>query len=175
MRGDKAFSPLQGHWRGCCSDWNDCAPCLPLRVAYPRHLPRHVQGIHEQPRAFRRRVPGLIVEEVPEASLLWFGGRPQPAASGDCGPANASQSSLHRRAKAVVSANPGCLLQLMSGLRRIVVEIPTFYMGRTARCLVRGLTRDELPAPVAAASIVPEATNLPSALEDSMKFVEETQ
>ncbi|MDP9050076.1 MAG: heterodisulfide reductase-related iron-sulfur binding cluster, partial [Acidobacteriota bacterium] len=52
---------------------------------------------------------------------------------------------LATRADAVVSANPGCLLQLMSGLRRAgQKELPAFHMVELLDASIRGLSVDDL-------------------------------
>ncbi len=48
-------------------------------------------------------------------------------------------------AQAVISANPGCLLQLMNGLRRRgAAELPAFHMVELLDASIRGLTVDQL-------------------------------
>jgi len=106
---------------------------LPMRVAYHDacHL-RHAQAIHEQPRRLLATIPGLEVVEVEEASLCCGSAgvynllNPEPASQlGD----RKVEKLLATKAEAVISANPGCLLQLMSGLRRRGLQtMPTFHM-----------------------------------------------
>lgn len=85
----------------------------------PCHL-AHAQRITRQPRELLNSVPGLTLSEMPESSLC-------------CGSAgiynllqpDMSQKLLERKldnalstnADAIVSANPGCMLQIASGLR----------------------------------------------------------
>jgi glycolate oxidase iron-sulfur subunit len=122
---------------------------LDLRVAYHDacHL-RHAQGIHEQPRALLAEVPGLTVEEVPEASLCCGSAGVynllHPETADELGDRKV-QNLLSTGAEAVVSANPGCLLQLMSGLRRLGhKEMPTFHMVELLDASIRGLSREQL-------------------------------
>jgi len=122
---------------------------IPLRVAYHDacHL-RHAQGIHEQPRALLAEVPGLTVEEVPEASLCCGSAGVynllHPETADELGDRKVN-NLLSTGAEAVVSANPGCLLQLMSGLRRLGhKEMPTFHMVELLDASIRGLSREEL-------------------------------
>ena len=93
---------------------------LPMRVAYHDacHL-RHAQGVFEQPRRLLATIPGLEVAEIEEASLCCGSAgvynllHPEPANElGD----RKVENLLATKAQAVLSANPGCLLQLMSGL-----------------------------------------------------------
>ena len=94
---------------------------LPMRVTYqdPCHL-AHAQGIRAEPRALLRRVAGLELLEMVDADVC----------CGSAGFYNVSQPSYADRllepkidailatgADAVVTANPGCMLQLEAGLR----------------------------------------------------------
>jgi glycolate oxidase iron-sulfur subunit len=94
---------------------------LPLRVTYhdPCHL-AHGQRVRGEPRALLRAVPGLELVELREAELC----------CGSAGSYNLTEPAMARRllerkmghvqatgAEAVVSANPGCLLQLAAGVR----------------------------------------------------------
>jgi glycolate oxidase iron-sulfur subunit len=52
---------------------------------------------------------------------------------------------LATKAQAVISANPGCLLQLQSGLRRKgLAEMPTFHMIELIDASILGRSVDEL-------------------------------
>src|ERR1700733_11133686 len=95
---------------------------LPMRVAYHDacHL-RHAQAIHAEPRRLLATIPELEVAEIDEATLCCGSAgvynllHPEPANQlGDRKVTNL----LATKAEAVISANPGCLVQLMSGLRR---------------------------------------------------------
>jgi glycolate oxidase iron-sulfur subunit len=122
---------------------------LPLRIAYldACHL-RHAQGIHQQPRELLAGIPGLEVAEIAEASLCCGSAgvynllQPEPAQElGDRKVAHL----LATRAAAVVSANPGCLLQLMSGLRRRGEKaLPAFHMIELLDASIRGVPVEEL-------------------------------
>ena len=122
---------------------------LPLRVAYHDacHL-RHAQGIYQQPRQLLAGIPGLEVAEIAEASLCCGSAgvynllQPEPAQElGD----RKVTHLLATRAAAVVSANPGCLLQLMSGLRRRGEKtLPAFHMVELLDASIRGVPADEL-------------------------------
>ncbi len=95
---------------------------LEMTVTYqePCHLV-HAQRVSAQPRALLAAIPGLTLVEMPESSLC-------------CGSAgiynllqpDMSSQLLQRKldnagrtgAPTIVSANPGCMLQLQSGLRQ---------------------------------------------------------
>ena len=122
---------------------------LPMRVAYHDacHL-RHAQAVHEQPRRLLSTIPGLEVVEVEEASLCCGSAgvynllNPEPASQlGD----RKVEKLLATRAEAVISANPGCLLQLMSGLRRRGLQtMPTFHMVELLDASICNIAPDTL-------------------------------
>jgi glycolate oxidase iron-sulfur subunit len=106
---------------------------LPMRVAYHDacHL-RHAQAIYAEPRLLLATIPGLEIAEMEEASLCCGSAgvynllHPEPANQlGD----RKVENLIATRAEAVISANPGCLLQLMSGLRRRgLATMPAYHM-----------------------------------------------
>ncbi len=117
---------------------------LPMRIAYHDacHL-RHAQGIHQQPRQLLAGIPLLEVAEIAEASLCCGSAgvynllQPEPAEElGD----RKVTHLLATHSQAVVSANPGCLLQIMSGLRRRGEKtMPAFHMVELLDASIRGL------------------------------------
>ena len=104
-----------------------------MRVAYHDacHL-RHAQAIYDQPRRLLSSIPELEIVEIEEANLCCGSAgiynllNPGPASQlGD----RKVEKLLATNAEAVISANPGCLLQLMSALRRRGLQtVPTFHM-----------------------------------------------
>ena len=122
---------------------------LKMRVAYHDacHL-QHAQGVQAQPRKLLGGIPNLEVDEIPEGSLC----------CGSAGVYNLLQSEtadqlgdrkvenlLTTGAEAVLSANPGCLLQLMNGLRRRGLKaMPAFHMVELLDASIRGITAGEL-------------------------------
>jgi Fe-S oxidoreductase len=94
---------------------------LNMRVTYqePCHL-AHAQRITQAPRQLLKRIPSLEIVEMSESSLC----------CGSAGIYNLTQPAMSRRlrerkiqhtmetgAEVVITANPGCQLQLASGLR----------------------------------------------------------
>jgi glycolate oxidase iron-sulfur subunit len=94
---------------------------LPLRATYhdPCHL-AHGQKVRREPRTLLRAVPGLELVELGEADMC----------CGSAGIYNLTEPAMAERllarkmahveatgAAAVVTANPGCILQLAAGLR----------------------------------------------------------
>jgi len=122
---------------------------LPMRIAYHDacHL-RHAQGVYQQPRDLLAGIPGLEVAEIAESSLCCGSAgvynllQPEPAQQlGD----RKVGHLLATHADAVVSANPGCLLQLMSGLRRRGEKtLPAMHMVELLDASIRGIPADEL-------------------------------
>jgi len=122
---------------------------LKIRVAYHDacHL-QHAQGVQAQPRKLLGGIPQLEVAEIPEGSLC----------CGSAGVYNLLQSEtanqlgdrkvenlLTTGAEAVLSANPGCLLQLMNGLRRRGMKaMPAFHMVELLDASIRGVPADAL-------------------------------
>jgi glycolate oxidase iron-sulfur subunit len=122
---------------------------LPMRIAYHDacHL-RHAQGIYQQPRQLLAGIPGLEVAEIAESTLCCGSAgvynllQPEPAQQlGD----RKVTHLLATQANAGVSANPGCLLQLMSGLRRRGEKtMPAFHMVELLDASIRGVSADEI-------------------------------
>jgi glycolate oxidase iron-sulfur subunit len=94
---------------------------LPMRITYqdPCHL-AHAQGIRAEPRALLRRIGGVELIEMADADVC----------CGSAGSYNVTEPEYADRllepkidailatgAEAVVTANPGCMLQLQAGLR----------------------------------------------------------
>ena len=106
---------------------------LDLRVTYqePCHL-AHAQGIRRQPRELLSRVHGLELLEMADSDVC----------CGSAGSYNITQPDYADRllarkvdailatgAKAVVSANPGCMLQIESGLRARGSKLPVLHIA----------------------------------------------
>ena len=122
---------------------------LRLRLAYHDacHL-QHAQGVREQPRRLLAGIPDLEVAEIPEASLCCGSAGVfnllQPGTAAELG-ARKVDNLLSTGAAAVASANPGCLLQLMNGLRmRGLKTMPAFHMVELLDASLRGLSAEAL-------------------------------
>lgn len=81
----------------------------------------HAQGIRDQPRALLRGVPGFEVREIPDAEICCGSAgvynilNPGPASElGD----RKAQNIASTGAEVLVTANPGCLMQVTNALRR---------------------------------------------------------
>jgi glycolate oxidase iron-sulfur subunit len=158
LRDDPAWSARAAAFSAKCKDISEIlcelpaqAPRhpLPMRIAYHDacHL-RHAQAIFEQPRRLLSAIPNLEVVDVEEATLCCGSAgvynllNPEPASQlGD----RKVEKLLAANAEAVISANPGCLLQLMSGLRRRGLEaIPTFHMVELLDASIRNIPSETL-------------------------------
>jgi len=105
---------------------------VPMTVTY--HDPCHVvhgQKIRKEPRQLLAQVPGLKVVDLPESD--WCCGsagiynltQPEMAARLL---ARKVEHVLSTRAEAVVTANPGCILQIQQGLRERGRELAVLHL-----------------------------------------------
>ena len=82
----------------------------------------HAQGIRSQPRELLRAIPGLTLIEIAEADLCCGSAgiynllNPEPATElGD----RKARNVLATGASVLVTANPGCLMQIAASARRL--------------------------------------------------------
>jgi glycolate oxidase iron-sulfur subunit len=112
------------------------------RVAYHDacHL-AHAQGIRAEPRAVLATVPGLEVLEIREAEICCGSAgiynlvEPGPAA--ELGERKA-RNVLATGAQAVVTANPGCILQIRASLERLGEALPILHPVEVLDASIRG-------------------------------------
>jgi glycolate dehydrogenase iron-sulfur subunit len=158
LRDDPAWVERAAAFSAKCKDIAEflaelepIAPRHPLktRVAYHDacHL-QHAQGVREQPRSLLAKIPLLEVAEIPEASLCCGSAGVynllQPETANQLG-SRKVDNLLTTNADAVVSANPGCLLQLMNGLRqRGLNTMPAFHMIELLDASIRGISAERL-------------------------------
>jgi len=96
---------------------------VPVTVAYHDacHL-AHAQGIRSQPRALLRDIPELTLREIADPEIccgsagVWNLLNPKPAA--ELGERKA-RNVLATGADLLVTANPGCLMQVSASVRRL--------------------------------------------------------
>ncbi len=127
LRDDAAYAERAAALAAKCRDISEVLADLepraprhpvPLRVAYHDacHL-QHAQGVRAEPRRVLAAIPELDVREVPEGGLCCGSAGiynlVEPEAAGELGRRKA-RNVLATGADAVVSSNPGCLLQLAS-------------------------------------------------------------
>jgi glycolate oxidase iron-sulfur subunit len=116
---------------------------LPVTIAYHDacHL-SNAQGVRTQPRQLLTGIPGLELKEIAEAELCCGSAgvynllNPEPAAQlGDRKAANV----LATGAELLVTANPGCLMQVAAALRRRDASIALAHTVEVLDASLRGL------------------------------------
>jgi glycolate oxidase iron-sulfur subunit len=124
---------------------------LPITVAYHDacHL-AHAQGIRAQPRALLDGIPGLVVKEIADPEIccgsagVWNVLNPGPAAElGD----RKAKDVLATGAELLVTANPGCLMQVAAAVRRLGGEISLAHTAKVLDASIRGLPAAALLQP----------------------------
>ncbi|BCJ48702.1 glycolate oxidase iron-sulfur subunit [Actinoplanes sp. NBRC 14428] len=116
---------------------------LPLTVAYHDacHL-AHAQGVRAQPRTLLAGIPGLTVKEIADPEIccgsagVWNVLHPEPAA--ELGERKA-RAVLGTGAELLVTANPGCLMQVSAAVRRLGGEVATAHTAVVLDASLRGL------------------------------------
>jgi glycolate oxidase iron-sulfur subunit len=123
---------------------------LPLRVAYHDacHL-QHAQGVRTQPRQMLKTIPNLELLEIPDAALCCGSAGiynlVQPDTATQLGDLKV-QNCLSTNPDLIVSANPGCLVQLASGLKRAGKQIPVLHMIELMDAAIQGTPASDLQA-----------------------------
>jgi glycolate oxidase iron-sulfur subunit len=121
---------------------------VPARATYHDacHL-GHAQGITAAPRQLLAGVPGLEVREIPEAGMCCGSAGVynllQPEAAGELGQRKA-QSVLSTGAELLITANPGCSLQIASALE---AQGETIAIAHTAEILDASIRGVPAPGP----------------------------
>ncbi len=116
---------------------------LPVAVAYHDacHL-AHAQGVRAQPRALLREVPGLELREVPEGDLCCGSAGVynllHPDAAAELGDRKAA-GVLATGADVLVTANPGCLMQVAAALERSGARLALAHTVEVLDASIRGL------------------------------------
>ncbi|MEU0567079.1 heterodisulfide reductase-related iron-sulfur binding cluster [Nonomuraea sp. NPDC005983] len=116
---------------------------LPLTVAYHDacHL-AHAQGVRAQPRQLLRAIPGLTLREVPDAAICCGSAGTynlfQPEAARDLGDQKA-KAVASTGAELLVSANPGCTMQIVSAMRRGGADIRVAHTAEVLDASLRGV------------------------------------
>jgi glycolate oxidase iron-sulfur subunit len=121
---------------------------IALKVAYHDscHL-QHAQGVRSQPRAVLGKIPGLQLLEIAEPALCC--GSAGIYNLVNPGPARELGERKVRNALAttpdiVATGNPGCLLQLRSGLTAAGSQIPVLHMVQLVEASIRGASPESL-------------------------------
>ena len=121
---------------------------LPIKVAYQDacHL-GHAQGIRDAPRSLLRTIPGLdLVEPAEQAICCGSAGiynLVQPAAAAELGQRKAA-NVVRTGAKAYVSSNPGCLVQVSNDLRGSGWRLPALHPVELLDASIQGVSAGRL-------------------------------
>jgi glycolate oxidase iron-sulfur subunit len=110
----------------------------------------HAQGIRAEPRALLRQIPGLQLREIPEGELccgsagIWNILFPEPARElGDKKARNVASTG----ADLLVTANPGCLMQIGSAFERQGDRIAMAHTVEVLDASIRGVPARTLIGP----------------------------
>jgi glycolate oxidase iron-sulfur subunit len=141
LAGDPAWAERAERFAASVQDLSEflakaplAVPLRPVALRVTYHDPCHVvhgQKIRKEPRQLLAQVPGLTVVDLAESD--WC--------CGSAGIYNLTQPEMAGRllerkirhvletgAEAVVTANPGCILQIQAGLRARGAEIPVLHL-----------------------------------------------
>ena len=116
---------------------------LPVTAAYHDacHL-AHAQGITKEPRDLLRAIPGLNLVEVPDAGTCCGSAGVynllQPEAASELGGRKA-EAVLAAEAPLLISANPGCSLQIASALAQRGGHVAVAHTAEVLDASLRGL------------------------------------
>lgn len=121
---------------------------LPVTVAYHDacHL-AHAQGIRDQPRQLLAGIPGLELREISDPEIccgsagVWNVLNPEPAR--ELGDRKAAHV-LATGAALLVTANPGCLMQVATSVRRAGGTIALAHTAQVLDASIRGLPAEHL-------------------------------
>ena len=153
LRDDPVYAERARALAGKCKDISELLDELeplaprhpvPLRIAYHDacHL-QHAQGVTAAPRRVLQTIPDLELCEIPEAGICCGSAGVynlvEPDTAGDLGDRKA-RHILTTRAEAVVSSNPGCLLQIASRLAQAGTPTRTFHLVELVDTSIRGHT-----------------------------------
>ena len=129
LRNDPAYADRARAFASRCKDISEVladleprAPrgAVPLKAAYHDacHL-QHAQGVRAQPRRLLQTVPGVEIREIGESEICCGSAGIynllEPEAATELRDRKV-QNILKTDAQAIVSSNPGCLLQIATGL-----------------------------------------------------------
>lgn len=140
LRDDPAYSERALAFSAKCKDVSEILAELPahaprrpiaLRIAFhdPCHL-QHAQGLHEQPRAMLRTIPGLELLELPEAALCCGSAGVynlvQPQTAHELGQRKA-EKIVSVPVQVVATGNVGCQLQISALLSEAGHPLPVLH------------------------------------------------
>jgi glycolate oxidase iron-sulfur subunit len=121
---------------------------LPVQAAYHDacHL-GHAQRITAQPRALLAGIPGLTLAEIPDGGMCCGSAGiynlVQPEAARELGERKASAIST-TGAQLLISANPGCALQISAALAARGTTLPMAHVAEVLDASIRGAPASRL-------------------------------
>ena len=122
---------------------------LPVRAAYHDacHL-AHAQGVRLQPRDLLRAIPGLELLEIADSEICCGSAGVynlfQPATATELGDRKAAAVAA-TNADVLITANPGCLMQLQTALERRDERLPRLlHTAQVLDASIRGLSIPDL-------------------------------
>jgi glycolate oxidase iron-sulfur subunit len=121
---------------------------LPMTVAYQDacHL-GHAQGVRSQPRRLLRGIPGVELRELREAEICCGSAGTynllNPGPARELGERKAS-AVLATGAQVMVTANPGCWMQVATTLARLGRRMPVAHTVQVLDASIRGVPVDRL-------------------------------
>lgn len=158
LRDDPAYAEKARSFAAKCRDVTEILAELgeptakrhpvPLRVAYQDacHL-RHAQAVAEAPRRLLSAIPALELLEIDEPDICCGSAGVynllEPQAAGELGERKA-RNILATGAEAVVTGNPGCLLQIRSSLDRLGEPLPVLHTVEFIDASIRGQIPDRM-------------------------------
>lgn len=154
LRDDSAYAERAAAFAAKCRDISEVLAglepraarhALPLRVAYQDacHL-QHAQGLSAPPRALLKSIPGLELIETTEAAMCCGSAGiynlTEPDAARELGDRKA-RHILDTGADVLATSNPGCHLQITSGMARAGRSLPALHFIE----LIDASIRNQLP------------------------------
>ena len=121
---------------------------LPVTVAYHDacHL-GHAQGVRAQPRALLRAIPGLELREIADPEICCGSAGVYnvlfPQAAGELGDRKA-RSVLATGAELLVTANPGCLMQVAASVERLGGRLDLAHTVEVLDASMRGRSVEQM-------------------------------
>jgi glycolate oxidase iron-sulfur subunit len=101
----------------------------------------HAQGVRAQPRKLLNAIPGLVLRELADPEIccgsagIWNVLNPKPARElGD----RKAAAALATGADLLVTANPGCLMQVAAGVRRAGGTIGLVHTAQILDAAING-------------------------------------
>ena len=151
LRDDPQYAERAKQFAAKCRDVSEILSSLEptaerhpvkLRAAYQDscHL-LHSQGLRTQPRSLLRGIPELELVELPESHVCCGSAGVynllEPATAHQLGERKAAHV-VRAKAEALISGNPGCMLQISKELRRMNRSIPTCHFIEVLDASIQG-------------------------------------